>query len=106
MKKEHKKRTKIVIYGKHIAWIESDMLKNFNEILKIKGESRNEWIKDQCFSDFSIELQDTNSIILLDKAVKDNLYNDKSDWLRDKIREEFRNFSKKNILSEKNQSKK
>lgn len=90
--KSFKNNKKILMYEKHIAWIENEMLEKLNIILKNKKISRHNWIKEQCMQDFSLELTNKESIANLDIIVKKNMYNDKAEWLREKIREEIKSY--------------
>ena len=85
---DHNKTTKkILMYGKHIAWIDSEMLEKLNVVINNNNKTVNEWIKKQCENDFSISLNSKQAVDLLDYKVKEHLYKDKSEWLRAKIRE-------------------
>lgn len=90
MQDQNKTSQKILMYGKHIAWIETEMLIKLDTIIKKQKKNRNQWIREKCKDDFSFMLDNIESIKKLDFEVKKHLYKDKAEWLRAKIREEIR----------------
>lgn len=82
------KKVKIKLFNTHFAWIYDSLLKHFD---RINPElSRIDWIKRQAEKDFDIRLTEKSDIVLLDNLVKKSYYIDKTDWLREKMRETIR----------------
>ena len=90
MTHRNKTNKKIVMYGKHIAWLDNEMLEKFNIIINKDSKNIYQWIKEECKNDFSISLDNKEMIDILDSEVKKHLYKDKAEWIRTKIREEIK----------------
>lgn len=80
---------KIKLFQRHFANIEECMLQEFHirtGIINIIS-----FIKQSAYNDFEIYLSHESDIIDFEKALKENFYKDKSEWLREKIRDEIKN---------------
>ena len=81
---------KIKLFQKHFANIDEHMLQEFHirtGIINIIS-----FIKQSAYTDFEIYLSHESDMIDFEKALKENFYKDKSEWLREKIRDEIRKF--------------
>jgi hypothetical protein len=78
----HDDEIKIIIYGKHFAWIDRELLNKFD----INVDNRTLWIKEEILNDFSISIDNRDSIDMLDMTLKEKGYKNKSEWLRERIR--------------------
>ncbi|OUQ13880.1 hypothetical protein B5E87_04700 [Massilimicrobiota sp. An142] len=80
---------KIKLFQRHFANIEECMLQEFHirtGIINIIS-----FIKQSAYNDFEIYLSHESDMIDFEKALKENFYKDKSEWLREKIRDEIKN---------------
>ena len=79
---------KIKLFQRHFANIEECMLQEFHirtGIINIIS-----FIKQSAYNDFEIYLSHESDMIDFEKALKENFYKDKSEWLREKIRDEIK----------------
>lgn len=79
---------KIKLFQRHFANIEECMLQEFHirtGIINIIS-----FIKQSAYNDFEIYLSHESDMIDFEKALKENFYKDKSEWLREKMREEIK----------------
>lgn len=80
----HKNQFKLLINGKHFAWLDTEYIRKIDSMVG----NRAKWIRKCCREDFGIELSTLADFEELDKQLTQNLFKDKADWLRAKIREE------------------
>ena len=87
--RKHINETKIKLVGKHlpkhgvhIANLEKPQVDMLDQYVN----SRSQWIRDECMTDFNLELNTMNDIANFNIALKSELYKDKADWVREKIR--------------------
>lgn len=78
------KKKKIIIFGKHFANIDSDFYQRFEEVSKINNFTS--WIKEQVLYDFGIDIKCSTDIELIDKKLSEMYYQDKREWLAEKMR--------------------
>lgn len=81
---------KININGQniHFARIRRSFWDNLNHAIKDTSFSdRTKWIKEMYEKEFSIKLETKEDLLKFDEIKYDYNYEDKSDWLRDKIRD-------------------
>lgn len=77
-------RYKIKLFQQHFAYIDSNLLREFQYktgIINIIS-----FIKESAYHDFDIYLENEKSLKTFEKALKKYYYKDKSEWLREKIR--------------------
>lgn len=79
---------KIKLFQKHFANIDEKMLHEFH--VKTGIINIISFIKQSAYKDFEIYLNHESDMIIFEMTLKDNFYKDKSEWLREKIREEIR----------------
>lgn len=82
------RRMKILMYKKHIAYLDGDLLQAFEHHCKVVNFSA--WIREQAHLDFGIRITGADDLEWLDEAVQDNFYTDKTEWLREKMRDAVR----------------
>ena len=75
------------MFGRHFAWIQQDLLDTFDRLCPY--ENRTKWIKYQAIRQFNFLLNEKSDLIVFDKIVRDSYYLDKTDWLREKMRQEI-----------------
>ena len=81
---------KIKLFQKHFANIDEHMLQEFHirtGIINIIS-----FIKQSAYNDFDIYLDSEGDMIEFEKKLKEDFYKDKSEWLREKIRDEIRRY--------------
>jgi hypothetical protein len=78
-------KVKIKLFETHFAWISSSLLSDFQSATGIKR--RSDWIKKQAKQDFGITLSSSEDIPRLDMLVRAHYYDDKAEWLKEKMRE-------------------
>lgn len=81
---------KIKLFQKHFANIDEYMLHEFH--IRTGNINIISFIKQSAYNDFEIYLSHESDMIDLEKKLKDNFYKDKSEWLREKIRDEIRKY--------------
>lgn len=79
-----KEKTKILMYGCHIAYIETRLLRAFDGKCPVMNFSA--WIREKAHEDFGLTITNAQDIRELDTYVSEHFYADKTDWLRDKLR--------------------
>jgi hypothetical protein len=82
-----KTKNKVILYGRHFAYIDSDFMESFLRFCKVSNFAS--WLRKQAKRDFDLEISDENSISQLDKLVAQHYYSDKTEWLREKMRLEM-----------------
>lgn len=71
-----------------MCYIETDILREFQNRFSIINI--NSWIKEECYKDFNILIENSNDLVELRDIVKENYYSNVGDWLREKIRNKLR----------------
>lgn len=85
-------KKKIVIYNKHFARIDEEVLIKLEEHLDSISDSTGEkisiidWIKEECEDHLGCSLSSKEDIETISKVVKENHYLSKAEWLRERIR--------------------
>lgn len=87
------KKKKIKIFEVHFAWVSEGLLQAFTRITGIKRKP--DWIKSCVFDDFGLELNSKEDIPKLDFLLRKGLYEDKAEWLKEKMRTEIKRHLKK-----------
>ena len=87
------KKIRIRLYGEHLGYISNDLYSNFLRITSTLDYSS--WVKKTAFSDFGLYLTSKDSILDLKDLVKENYFEDISDWLREKMRVEINKIKNK-----------
>jgi len=80
-------RIKIKLFQKHFANVDADFLHTFSHqtgIINIIS-----FIKKSCYDDFGFYLENKEDLVTLDEYLKHRFYKDKSEWLREKMRDEL-----------------
>lgn len=85
---QEEKKMKIKLFETHFAWVNESLLQTFTEKTGIKR--RSQWIKDVVKEDFGITLSSPSDIPKLDMIVRSQFYEDKGEWLRERMRKEIR----------------
>jgi hypothetical protein len=67
--------------------VNGSLLQKFTEVTGIKQKP--DWIKRKAYEDFGIELNSAKDIPTLDMHVRAFLYEDKAEWLKEKMRIEI-----------------
>ncbi len=75
---------KILMYKRSIANLDDDLVRHFDHHCKVINFSA--WIREQAFKDFGLRIMRGEDIDELDEMVVRHLYRDKSEWLREKMR--------------------
>lgn len=78
------KKTKILMYQTHVAYIDRDLIQAFDELVGVPNFSA--WIRKQARLDFDLEITSAYGLSLLDEKVRECYYSDKTEWLREKMR--------------------
>jgi PHD/YefM family antitoxin component YafN of YafNO toxin-antitoxin module len=76
------------LFDTHFAWIYQPLLTRFDEVCLFSN--RTEWIKEKVKEDFGLSLKGKSDLLVLDNLVKNAYYIDKTDWLREKMRNEIK----------------
>lgn len=84
-------KIKIRLFGEHLCYIETDILREFQNRFSIINI--NSWIKEECYKDFEILIENPDNLDELRNIVKVNYYSNIGDWLREKIRNKLRGLS-------------
>lgn len=79
---------KIKLFQKHFANIDEHMLHEFH--MRTGNINIISFIKQSIYNDFDIYLDSEGDMIEFEKKLKEDFYKDKSEWLREKIRNEIR----------------
>lgn len=77
-------RKKITLYHKHFANIDTDFLYYFEQNTGIIN--MNTFIRESVYIDFYLYLEDAEDLKNLDILLIKNHYKDKTEWLREKMR--------------------
>lgn len=72
----------------HFAWIDTEFLYNFEHTTGII--SIIQFIKESSYKEFKIYLNEKSDIDVLDYELKQSGYKNKSEWLREKMRNEIK----------------
>ncbi|MGE4283866.1 MAG: hypothetical protein AB7G87_09120 [Clostridia bacterium] len=83
--KHSENTTRIRVDNIHIGRIHNDTVSVFETILKSKNIRRDDWIQQQILKDFGFKLNKEN-LPDFDTLTHERHYEDRGDWLRDKIR--------------------
>lgn len=86
------KKMRIRLYGEHLGYIGYSLYDNFLRICSIIDYSS--WIKFKANEEFGIYITNKESINELKEIVAKNYYEDTTDWLREKMREEIKKCKK------------
>lgn len=81
---------KIKLFQKHFANIDEHMLHEFH--MRTGNINIISFIKQSIYNDFDIYLDSEGDMIEFEKKLKEHFYKDKSEWLREKIRDEIRRY--------------
>lgn len=82
-------KTKILMYQKHVAYIDNDLMADFDEYSPVVNFSG--WVREQAKKDFGLNITNKYELEMLDNLVLRNHYTDKADWLREKMRFAIKN---------------
>ena len=85
---QDEKKMKIKLFETHFAWVNDSLLQTFTDKTGIKR--RSQWIKDAVKEDFGIILASPSDIPKLDMVIRSKFYEDKGEWLRERMRKEIR----------------
>lgn len=77
-------KKKILMYQTHIAYITNELMIDFDEYHPVINFSA--WIRAQAEKDFDLRISSKMHLDLLDNLVVHNHYQDKAEWLREKMR--------------------
>lgn len=88
--KHSENATRIRVDNIHIGRVHNDTVSVFESILKDKKIKRDDWIQQQISKDFGFELIKEN-LAQFDLLIHEQHYEDRGDWLRDKIRHYLQN---------------
>lgn len=77
--------TRIRVYNIHIGRVHNDTVSIFEAALKKNKIKRDEWIQQQIVKDYGFELT-KETLGQFDLLIHKQYYEDRGDWLRDKIR--------------------
>lgn len=81
-------RTKINLNQAHFAYVDDSLLKAFRAYSQVVNLSK--FIKKSFYDDFGFIIKSNEDNPTVDEIVKANFYQDKSEWLREKMRDEIR----------------
>lgn len=82
------KKVKIKLYQSHFANISSDLMREFNSYAKVVNFTS--FIKESFYNQFGFLIKIAEDIETVDKIVASYYYQDKSEWLREIMRNEIR----------------
>lgn len=85
---------KIIMYQKSIVNLDDKLVACFDYCCPVLNFSA--WIREQAYNQFGIMVHDSSGIIKLDEVVQYHLYRDKSEWIREKMRNSIGNSPKYN----------
>lgn len=77
--------TRIRVNNIHIGRVHNDTIKVFEASLKAHKVNRETWIQEQSLEDFGFEIT-TDTLPKFDELLHSRHYEDRGDWLREKIR--------------------
>lgn len=86
-------RYKIKLFQKHFAYIDSNLLQEFHYQTGIINIIP--FIKESAYHDFNIYLENEESLRMFEEALEKYYYKDKSEWLREKIRNRLKEEAKR-----------
>lgn len=86
------KKTKISMYQTHVAYIDRDLIQAFDELVAVPNFSA--WIRKQAKEDFDLVITSRYELSLLDEVVREHYYTDKTEWLREKMRNAIKGSNK------------
>lgn len=81
-------RKKIKLFQEHFAYLDSDFLLTFEKMTSTINIIS--FIKEQVYLDFGFYLESVEDLKKLDKMLEKNYYKDKSEWLREKMRDKMK----------------
>lgn len=86
---------KLIMYQKAIAYLEDEMMYEFDKNCGVVNFAA--WVRQKAKEDFDLEITSADDIEKLSAVCQSNWYKDKSEWLRNKIREEIKGNLKQKI---------
>lgn len=72
------------MYTRHVAYIDKNLIGEFDNKCPVPNFSA--WIREQAKQDFGLTITSEYGLSLLDEKVREHFYLDKTEWLREKMR--------------------
>lgn len=82
-------RKKIKLFQEHFAYLDADFIRAFENRTSIINIIS--FIKEQVYLDFGFYLECKEDVEKLDIVLEENFYKDKTEWLREKMRNRMKN---------------
>lgn len=86
------KNKKILVFNHHFATVPSSLYKEFKEKVIMKG-TLTDWIIKALNKEFDYEMYDESDFGYIELKLREAFYQDKSEWLREKMRAEVGMYS-------------